>query len=103
MYKKIFLVLFLISPLLFLFIGYPIEGIKQNTTSTTRVTSRCYQLGNTKQFFDCFRGHERINGTQLIQQIITDTNSLQSGMGNLLIIATVTQIALIPFLLKKLK
>lgn len=92
MYKKISITILIISPLFFLFIGYPILSTKPKTIGTGISSNRCYEVGNTKQFINCFNNHQRVNGARLIQQTIERVNDLQPGMGYLLLGAVVLQL-----------
>jgi len=95
MYKKIIITLLIISPLYFLFIGYPINSKTSLAHNTTITTSRCYAIGNTIQFLECFKGNKTIGRLQLIQQTLARVNDLQQGMGYLLLLAFIIQLIIL--------
>ena len=92
MSKKIIIALLVLSPLFFIIIGYPVKQLTKNVDNT--ISQRCYQLGNTKEFFSCFKDHKRLGGTSFIKQVITDVNDLQTNMGYLFIFFLALQIIL---------
>jgi hypothetical protein len=90
------------SPLLFLFIGYPISSGKPLVHHGTAITtSRCYAIGNTIQFLKCLKNNKRINGIQLVQQTVTRVNDLQFPMGYLLLVTVVLQLIFLFKILNK--
>lgn len=100
MYKKIIIALLLISPLFFLFVGYPVNtGIKQVYNSAA-LSRRCFDIGNTNQFIACFKSHPRTNFSGLIKGIVTDTNALQPNMGYFLLLFFIGQIAVLISIVK---
>jgi len=101
MYKKIIILVLLISPLFFIFIGYPIKNSKQKIIKDSLITKRCYQLGNTKEFFNCFKNHNRLSGLNLINTVVYEVNDLQMNMGYLLGFVTIVQVGSLFFLLRK--
>lgn len=102
MYKKILIALIVISPLLYFFIGYPINSGKTRVYQGALVTQRCYELGNTQEFFWCFLNHRKEKGADLINMLINDVNYLQSGMGFLLILSGIIQVILILYVLRNI-
>lgn len=89
----------LISPFLFIFIGYPINSKRTIFYSNGILSMRCYHLGNTKEFFSCFKNHPRTNPIELGGKVMKDLNDLQQGFGYILIIFLLLQITLVPKLL----
>lgn len=97
MFRKALVFIIIISPLLFLLVGYPIRQIAKPTTITN--SQRCFAIGDTKAFITCFQHLPRISSIQLINQTVSEVNSLQQNMGFAFLIFLVISLLLLPFLL----
>lgn len=77
-WKKIIVFLIIISPFLYiLFIGYPIK----KTVPLPGQSSRCFKVGELKEFVDCYREGRQLGGIFFMKDISNRVSSFMPGGG----------------------
>lgn len=77
MFKKIVLIIVIISPLLFtFFLGYPVQTYKTTQEKGIILSKRCFKVGELKQFIHCFQSGKRIAGKELMTDVQSKLSSL---------------------------
>ncbi|PIY72290.1 hypothetical protein COY87_01765 [Candidatus Roizmanbacteria bacterium CG_4_10_14_0_8_um_filter_33_9] len=77
MFKKIILIIFMISPLLFVFfLGYPLQTYKTTQEKGVILSKRCFKVGELRQFIHCYQSGKRIVSKQLTTELNTKLSAL---------------------------
>lgn len=82
MFRKILLVLIVLSPLWYtLFIGYPVVSEKEYEERQVAkpgvvISKRCFSVGDFREFRNCFANHERLKGIPFFTEVLVDIDSI---------------------------
>ncbi len=85
MFKKIVIIILVLSPLLFsIIVGYPIvtRSEYQNrfkNNSALQYSRRCYAIGDLPGYITCLKKSERLNGVNLIKIIYVELSKMNFG------------------------
>lgn len=91
-WKTIIVFLIIISPLLYvLFIGYPMK----NTAPLPGQSSRCFKVGELKEFVECYQTGRRSYGGSLMKDVLYKTSSFHPFAGSLFLILLLSQVFLL--------
>lgn len=101
MFKKILLLIIILSPFLFTFIvGYPIVTTQKQQTRVKQKlalypSSRCYAVDDLNTYIKCLISNPRLNGAKIIKTVYTETSMMYPGFGNIITITFLLQIILL--------
>lgn len=101
MYRRILITIVLISPLLIVFIGFPVIP-QDKTEGNFALSKRCFVVGQLTQFLSCYVTNERISGLTLLLQIHASLESIHTGLGIAAFLFVSLQLITLPFLLPHL-
>lgn len=77
MFKKIMLIILIVSPLLFVFFtGYPVQTYRETQKNGVILSKRCFKVGELEQFARCFQSGKRIAEIQLASELRLKLSSL---------------------------
>lgn len=101
MFKKILLLLLIITPLLFVFfVGYPILTPKQMQQRSKQnielqPSRRCYAIYDLNSYIRCLINDPRLNGIKLFKIVYTEISMMYPGLQLLVSVVFLLQIFLI--------